>query len=271
VLGTKDYWDSAYQKELSNFTEIGDEGTVWFGRDALRRVGKWLADQNFEKENSLVLDLGSGNGSTLLSLASSGWRRLTGVDYSRGAVQLAASIARRKVEDGWLKGFHVIELTGDEDKTVEAGAVPDVAATNRLLAAAPSHDASQCPYISYAVFDITIPLLHSSAPPLPRFDLILDKGTFDAISLCPEEAEEKKRFYIDFVKTALKRTSSDGGGGVEGVGVFCLTSCNWTEEELVRMFDPYFDLKDRIEFPSFQFGGKTGSTVTSLVFVVKKS
>ena len=51
VLGTKDYWDSAYQKELSNFTEIGDEGTVWFGRDAQRRVGKWLADQKFDKEN----------------------------------------------------------------------------------------------------------------------------------------------------------------------------------------------------------------------------
>ena len=51
VLGTKDYWDSAYRKELSNFTEIGDEGTVWFGRDAQRRVGKWLGDQKLDKEN----------------------------------------------------------------------------------------------------------------------------------------------------------------------------------------------------------------------------
>ena len=50
ALGTKDYWDSAYAKELNNFAEIGDEGTVWFGEDAVRRVGKWLNSRNFDKE-----------------------------------------------------------------------------------------------------------------------------------------------------------------------------------------------------------------------------
>ena len=50
ALGTKDYWDSAYAKELDNFAEIGDEGTVWFGEDAVRRVGKWLNTRNFDKE-----------------------------------------------------------------------------------------------------------------------------------------------------------------------------------------------------------------------------
>jgi len=265
VLGTKDYWDSAYAKELVNFSEIGDEGTVWFGEDAVRRVVKWLNGQSIDK-NSLVLDLGSGNGSTLLSLATSGWRRLTGVDYSRGAVELSASIARRKVEDGWLKGFKIIELTGgSEDVNGEEATSAVASLSHQLHSATPAKDSAQCPFLSFAVCDITIPLTETSSSSLPSFDVILDKGTFDAISLCPDQAEEKKRLYVEFVKAALK-----SGGEMESGGIFSLTSCNWTEEELMKVFGDEFALKDRIQFPSFQFGGKTGSTVTSLVFTKRK-
>ena len=238
--------------------------------------------------------MGSGNGSTLLSLATSGWRRLTGVDYSISAVKLAASIARRKVEDGWLKGFHVVELTGEEEEEESELQEKDEASqenisVQRLSAAAPSQNASLCPYLAFAVYDLTITPSSSSSstlintnpstdktsplkarPPHPKFDVILDKGTFDAISLCPDEAERKKNLYVDFVRTVLKEEEEEeevvGGRG----GIFCLTSCNWTEDELVKIFGQHFTLKDRIEFPSFQFGGKSGSTVTSLVFKKNK-
>jgi len=280
VLGTKEYWDSAYAKELVNLSEIGDEGTVWFGEDSMRRVVKWLNGSGVDK-NSLVLDLGSGNGATLLSLACSGWSRLTGVDYSRGAVQLAANIAKRKVEDGWLKGFHVMELLPSEEEEEEekrtgeevvaandATSIPSSSTipsmTQRLKTAAPSDDSSQCPYLSFALFDITVPLPSSSSSSpscLPAFDVILDKGTFDAISLCPESADSKKRLYLDFVKNTLKKDD----------GLFSITSCNWTEEELMKVFGEDFEVKDRIPFPSFQFGGVTGSTVTSIVLTRRRS
>ena len=64
--------------------------------------------------------------------------------------------------------------------------------------------------------------------PLHRasFDVCLDKGTYDAISLDPSGVEGNKRSkYIQSVASLL----SDGG-------VFLITSCNWTQEELSRHF-----------------------------------
>ena len=38
-LGTKDYWDGAYEKENDNFDDHGDVGEVWFGEEAGVRLG----------------------------------------------------------------------------------------------------------------------------------------------------------------------------------------------------------------------------------------
>lgn len=52
-----------------------------------------------------------------------------------------------------------------------------------------------------------------------------DKGTFDAISLMPGEFEHFKNAYIATVKRILVDS-----------GIFIITSCNWTEKQLLEHF-----------------------------------
>ena len=60
------------------------------------------------------------------------------------------------------------------------------------------------------------------------FDACFDKGTYDAISLCPKEAKEKRQKYIKNVSDLLNPSSADTKK------FLILTSCNWTKEELVE-------------------------------------
>lgn len=57
------------------------------------------------------------------------------------------------------------------------------------------------------------------------FKIVHDKGTYDAISLNPENPAEKRQKYMENVHRIL----SPGG-------YLVLTSCNWTREELVNHF-----------------------------------
>lgn len=60
---------------------------------------------------------------------------------------------------------------------------------------------------------------------LKGFDICIDKGTFDAISLNPDNRTEGKTHYVQTLKDALKDK-----------GFFCITSCNWTKEQLLDRF-----------------------------------
>lgn len=49
-------------------------------------------------------------------------------------------------------------------------------------------------------------------------------------------------------------------------GLFIITSCNWTENELTAAFDGRFKMHACIPTPTFKFGGKVGNVVTSVVY-----
>lgn len=41
-LGTKEYWDKVYEREVGVFVDTGDEGEVWFGERAMEKMRDWV-------------------------------------------------------------------------------------------------------------------------------------------------------------------------------------------------------------------------------------
>ncbi|XP_026864637.2 EEF1A lysine methyltransferase 2 isoform X2 [Electrophorus electricus] len=91
ALGTKEYWDNAYRRELETYKDIGDVGEIWFGEGSMRRVIQWMQKQNIPLHVA-ILDIGMGNGVFLVELAKQGFTNLTGIDYSIASVELTRSI-----------------------------------------------------------------------------------------------------------------------------------------------------------------------------------
>ena len=96
------------------------------------------------------------------------------------------------------------------------------------------------------------------------FDVVLDKGTFDAISLSGEKDEHGRRSvegYRERVENLVKRD-----------GYFVVTSCNWTRSELVHWFtgpegsDHSLKVYSEVSYPTFLFGGQTGQSISTLCF-----
>ena len=99
-------------------------------------------------------------------------------------------------------------------------------------------------------------LKNSSNSLLNGFDVVFDKGTWDAISLNPDISfDDLIRSYKTFVKNVMKKFSSK----------FILTSCNWTSSELLNLFNDFVFIEE-ITHKSFKFGSSTGSDVTTIVF-----
>ncbi|XP_061048972.1 LOW QUALITY PROTEIN: EEF1A lysine methyltransferase 2-like [Eubalaena glacialis] len=90
---------------------------------------------------------------------------------------------------------------------------------------------------------------------LSGFHICIDEGTFDAISLNPDNAIEKRKQYVKSLPRVLKVK-----------GFFLITSCNWTKEELLNEFSEGFELFEELRTPRFSFGGRSGNSVAALVF-----
>lgn len=98
------------------------------------------------------------------------------------------------------------------------------------------------------------------------WDVVLDKGTFDAISLS-EEKDSQGRRICEGYKGRIVNLVKKGG-------LFLVTSCNWTEEELegwfgessARVQEGEFVKVGKVNYPSFSFGGVKGQTISTLCF-----
>ncbi|ODM18957.1 hypothetical protein SI65_05574 [Aspergillus cristatus] len=296
-LGTKEYWETFYARTLSHLTtktpetdhpanpepqdpsnedtdpdsdadDDSDPGTSWFSEyNAPEKVLDFLTDDEFPlaPANTLpsspstkwngkvlddqpkVLDLGTGNGSQLALLRKKGGYRgeMVGVDYSRQSVELARALQRGRGHSAYRSDSDSEEEDEDEDG-----------------AEAQTEGGTQ---IRFEEYDILNPVPQDTLDWFPRanggFDIVLDKGTFDAISLSEEMVAEKR---------VCERYPGVVVGLVREGGFLVVTSCNWTEEEIVRWFvdGTKGELKvwGRVEYPRFRFGGKEGQGVCTVCF-----
>jgi EEF1A lysine methyltransferase 2 len=240
-------WNNYYQNDLNNQEDDNDntedvsELESWF--DDVGAPAKTLAfltsdifplspSQGAGSASPLVLDVGTGNGSTLFSLRLDGGFTgpMVGIDYSKQSIDLAREHWRR------LRASHSIE---NED-------------------------------MSYEVFDV----IHDDPkqaswwkPESTGFDLVLDKGTFDAISLSSETAQ----LPDGQAKMVFEMYPEKVAALIRPGGYFLITSCNWTQDEVVKWFT-----KDAmagvlvvfhvIRYPAYKFGGQTGQGVVSICF-----
>ncbi|OAA58382.1 sister chromatid cohesion and DNA repair protein [Niveomyces insectorum RCEF 264] len=257
-----------------------------------------------------VLDLGCGNGALLRAVRRAlfaGQRsvgggadnhihplkppRLLGVDYSEASIALARSIA--EAEDA------------EESEVAQMAEVAEEGGSKNRGPRIP---------IQFAVWDVlrgaAADLVSPDAPStaidtgagegVATWDLILDKGTFDAISLghaapvgTPSEGggddgennSNVENGDVNGVPSVEARYRSQVLRLLQPGGRFLITSCNWTEAELCAWMEGDDDDEKengtqtsppgeharlekvgRVAYPRFQFGGVQGQAVCTVCF-----
>ncbi|AEO57932.1 hypothetical protein MYCTH_2304739 [Thermothelomyces thermophilus ATCC 42464] len=292
ALGTKEYWDSLYEKELSNHAENPrDEGTVWFDdSDAEAKMVAYLdehaeADHALDRAAAAVLDLGCGNGSLLFALREDGWRgRLLGVDYSERSVELArrVGVSRRRAARRGGGGDNLDIAVEEEARAEEEGKKETGKEEEDKVNDEEEEDDDDDTEreVEFKVWDVLNGSLADvrAAPPTATtaaqgseqgqgWDLVLDKGTFDAVSLSGERDDKGRRVCEGYGERVLQLLRTGG--------IFLVTSCNWTEKELRDWFETKtpptatgerLRLAGRIQYPSFEFAGVRGQTISTLCF-----
>lgn len=233
-------WDKLYKRELvNNASDPTDRGTVWFDdSDAEAKLLQFLegleegsitaADGvTLDKTSTSFLDLGCGNGSLLFALREEGWR---GRCLGVDYSGESVALARQIAGSGAVAGDEAVEFA--------------------------EWDVLRGPYDAV--------LLGAQGQ---GWDVVHDKGTFDAISLS-DEADARGRRVSEGYKARVVRLVRTGG-------LFLVTSCNWTEAELEGWFGEgaadvegggRFVRVGRVEYPSFSFGGVKGQTISTLCF-----
>ncbi|XP_065848561.1 uncharacterized protein [Euphorbia lathyris] len=251
MLGLQSYWDAAYADELTNFREHGHAGEIWFGSDVMDTVVSWT--------KSLCIKISQGQSSnhaddSMPESVDQGGKCLSSwsvLDIGTGNGVLLQELAKQ--------GF--TDLTGVD---YSEGAI-DLA---RSLA-----DRNGFSNINFLVDDVLETKLER------EFQLVMDKGTLDAIGLHPD-GHIKRIMYWDSVSKL-----------VPSGGILVITSCNNTKDELVReaedfnqrsnMFQgsvtqkdqvsgdsPVFEYFDHVQtYPTFMFAGAVGSRVATVAFL----
>lgn len=235
-LGTKSYWDSAYTTELSNFSSNAeDEGTIWF------------SDAGAEERMLSFLETLSDEGQLIKSSPE-----------EEDTSETQRKEATRFLDLGTGNG-HLLFALREEDWEGEMLGLDYSAHSVKLAESIRQSKGQEYADIQFEQFDI----LNERPRDWLRegFDVVLDKGTFDAICLSQETNAQGRRICEGYREKVEPLVKSEGR--------LLITSCNWTAEELRGWFEgeeSKLVYEDAVKYPSFTFGGKTGTSVATLCF-----
>lgn len=181
----------------------------------------------FDIEGARVIDLGTGNGHLLFSL-------------------------HEELEEAGIASVHYHGIDYSPELVEFASKI-----------------AAKHSYTNFAFDQVDLLVKNSSflAENRQKYQLLLDKGTLDAIALNNEPlAEFDGRIGLHVYASQVSQLMAPNG-------VLLITSCNFTEEELIRIITENnsnnLTVWNKINYKTFQFGGVQGSTICSVAFINK--
>jgi hypothetical protein len=208
---------------------------------------------------------------------------MVGVDYSEQSVRLARELQRLRLHSAYESGEDSEDYDEEEDEDNEEEEEEEdvVVATSTGNAGDDTVQREEgIPLknqdIRFEEWDILDPanetiLGENSTDKLSwfpyeshGFDIVLDKGTFDAISLADETTASANTHICHQYPVVASKLVRPGG-------YLIVTSCNWTEDELVHWFTTAtktaeLEVWHRLEYPRFRFGGVEGQGVCTVCF-----
>jgi trans-aconitate methyltransferase len=220
-------WDERYARDIANYDDHGDEGDIWFGTGAEQRIASHFISRRVPT-SSAVCDCGCGNGAML--------RRLVSGEHTTMDRTWAACVFQRRHGYTQLTGVDYSEAAVQLARTIDDT-------------------------ITYTTGDLcsTEPFSGDA-----QFDLLVDKGTLDAISLSADRSRNIHA-YLTNCRRMLKIGSPDDSR--KPTLIIC--SCNFAESELIQLLNSHGFVLDYV-IPAkheFVFGGQRGQTCCVCVFV----
>ena len=95
------------------------------------------------------------------------------------------------------------------------------------------------------------------------------RGTSTPSSRLRDEIASIARVVLKFdFHTGVDRYAASVLSALKPEGVFVVTTCNSTADEISALFTVRgFAEKDRVPYPTFEFGGQKGSAIATVAFV----